>query len=461
MEGKKKHKILVVDDEASQRELLEMVLSGEGYQVQTGSSGEEAIQKVEEGFFNLVIMDLKMGGMGGLEALRRIKEVSPAIQVLIVTAYASIDTAVQAMRSGALNYLTKPIDLEELKIQVEKTMELSDLLAENETLKAQVENIFQNSKIIGKSRRIHEIFDTLAMVAPTDATVLILGESGTGKELLADAIHANSPRRNGPFVKVNCAALPENLLESELFGHEKGSFTGAVARREGRFKLADGGTLFLDEVAEMSLLLQAKLLRVIQSRSFERVGGTQTLKTDVRLVVATNKDLEEEVARGRFREDLYYRLNVIPIRMPPLRERREDIPLLAEHFLTLIASRNNKMIRGFTSEAMDLLIRSRWRGNVRELENVVERAVIMAKGDLIRPEDLPSQLLAAPEPEEEREKEMVAGQTLSEVERKAILTTLDLTGGNRTETARMLGISRRTLQYKLKEYGFSEKKKEQ
>ena len=446
-----------MDDEASQRELLKVVLSEEGYSVETASGGEEALEFVERSFFNLVIMDMKMGTMGGLEALRRIKEISSAVQVLIVTAYASVDTAVQAMRSGALNYLTKPIDLEELKILVEKTMEMSDLLAENQSLKAQVERVFQNSRIIGNSPRIHEIFDSLAMVAPTDATVQILGESGTGNELIAEAIHANSTRRSGPLVKVNCAALPENLLESELFGHEKGSFTGAVARKEGRFKLADGGTLFLDEIAEMSLLLQAKLLRVIQDRSFERVGGTETITSDVRIIVATNRDLEEEVHVGRFREDLFYRLNVIPIRMPPLRERREDIPLLAEHFLSAISERNRKMIRGFSPDVMDLLIRNRWKGNVREMENVVERAVIMSRGDMIQREDLPAHLLDV---DQEGVQGVTPGRPLSEMEREAILSTLDLTGGNRTETARMLGISRRTLQYKLKEYGVTEKKEE-
>jgi two-component system response regulator HydG len=454
MTDRKDHRILVVDDEASQRELLQVVLSEEGYSLESASSGEEAVQLVEKRFFNLVIMDMKMRGMGGLEALKKIKEISPAIQVLMVTAYASVDTAVEAMRSGALNYITKPIDLEELKIQVEKTMELSELMAENQALRAQVDGVFQDTRIIGNSQRIHGIFDTLAMVAPTDATVLILGESGTGKELIADAIHANSPRRGGPLVKVNCAALPETLLESELFGHEKGSFTGAVARREGRFKLSDGGTLFLDEIAEMSLLLQAKLLRVIQTRSFERVGGTETITTDVRLLVATNRDLEEEVREGRFREDLYYRLNVIPVRMPPLRERREDIPLLAEHFLSTISERNRKMIRAFSPRAMDLLVRNRWKGNVRELENVVERAVIMARGDVIQPEDLPGHVLDGAE---EDSSVVTPGRPLSELEREAIMSTLEMTGGNRTETAKLLGISRRTLQYKLKEYGITEK----
>jgi len=445
----KDSRILVVDDEASQRDLLKLVLTEEGYNVETASSGEDAVKKVEDRFYNLVIMDMKMGGMGGLEALKSIKGISPAVQVLIVTAYASVDTAVDAMRSGALNYLTKPVDLEELKVQVDKTMQISNLVTENASLKAQVAGAFEASQIIGNSPRIMETFDTLRMVAPTEATVLILGESGTGKELVADAIHANSPRKNGPLVKVNCAALPETLLESELFGHEKGSFTGAVARREGRFKLADGGTLFLDEIAEMSLLLQAKLLRVIQTRTFERVGGTETIKTDVRLIVATNRDLEEEVRENRFREDLFYRLNVVPVTLPPLRERREDIPLLAEHFLSVIAERNRKLIRGFSPQAMDLLVRNRWKGNVRELENVVERAIIMARGDLIQPGDLPAHIMTDVETPSAG---VVPGRPLSDLEREAILSTLEMTGGNRTETAKLLGISRRTLQYKLKEF---------
>jgi len=449
MIDKKENRVLVVDDEASQRDLLKMVLTEEGYNAEVASSGEEAVQKVGDRFYNLVIMDMKMGGMGGLAALKEIKEISPAAQVLIVTAYASVDTAVEAMRSGALNYLTKPIDLEELRVQVEKTMQFSHLVAENESLKAQVSGAFQAQEIIGKSPRIMEIFETLRMVAPTEATVLILGESGTGKELVADAIHANSNRGQGPLVKVNCAALPDTLLESELFGHEKGSFTGAVARREGRFKLADRGTLFLDEIGEMSLLLQAKLLRVIQTKSFERVGGTETITADVRLVVATNRDLEKEVREGRFREDLFYRLNVVPVTLPPLRERREDIPILAEHFLKEIAERNGKLIRGFSPEAMDLMVRNRWKGNVRELQNVVERAVIMARGDVIQPGDLPGHISddgAAPSGG------IIPGRPLSDLEREAIISTLEMTGGNRTEAAQLLGISRRTLQYKLKEF---------
>ncbi|MEE8319861.1 MAG: sigma-54 dependent transcriptional regulator [bacterium] len=446
------HKILVVDDEASQRELLEMVLVEEGYAVETAGSGEEAVEKVQKNFYNIVIMDLKMAGIGGLEALKHIKEISQAIQVLIVTAYASVDSAVDAMRSGALNYLTKPVDLDELKILVEKTMEVSDLAVENESLRAQLTSSLQISDIIGNSSKIMELFETIRMVAPTEATVLILGESGTGKELVADAIHHNSPRASNPLIKVNCAALPESLLESELFGHEKGSFTGAVSRREGRFKLADSGSLFLDEIGEMSFTLQAKLLRVIQDKTFERVGGTETIAVDVRLIVATNKDLDNEVKEGRFREDLFYRLNVIPITLPPLRERREDIPVLAEHFLTIISERNKKGLRGFSPSAMDLLTRNQWKGNVRELENVVERAVIMTRGELVQPEDLPANLRPG---ESEEPIGVTPGRPLSEVEKEAIIKTLELTGGNRTEAAKLLGIGRRTLQYKLKEYGLS------
>lgn len=446
------HTILVVDDESSQRELLEMVLAEEGYSVETASNGEEAVKKVSDRFYNLVVMDLKMPGMGGLEALKEIKQLSPTVQVLIITAYASVDSAVDAMRSGAMNYLTKPVDLEELKIQVEKTMEVSDLVTENAALRAQVDGSFKATEIIGESFRLTEIFETLKMVAPTDATVLILGESGTGKELIADAIHLNSPRAKGPLVKVNCAALPETLLESELFGHEKGSFTGAISRREGRFKLADRGSLFLDEIAEMSLLLQAKLLRVIQTKTFERVGGTESLEVDVRLIVATNRDLELEVQEGRFREDLYYRLNVIPVTLPALRERREDIPLLADYFLTNISERNRKNVRGFSPKAVDMLMRSRWKGNIRELENVVERALIMTRGEYIQPEDLPAHI----QDQENMESIGVTpGRPLSEVEREAIIQTLEMTGQNRTEAAKLLGISRRTLQYKLKEYGIT------
>ncbi len=446
------HRILVVDDEEAQRELLSTILSSEGYQVETAAGGEQAVAKVGERAFHLVLLDLRMGGMGGVEALRQIKRLSPQTQVLMLTAFASVESAVEAMRAGALNYLSKPVDIEELKVLVEKTLTVSDLVEENASLKAQVGEELAGRHILGRSRALREVLETVGMVAPTDATVLIMGESGTGKELVADAIHALSRRASGPLIKVNCAALPETLLESELFGHEKGAFTGAVARREGRFKLADGGTLFLDEIGEMSPVLQAKVLRVIQERSFERVGGRETLRVDVRLLVATNRDLPTEVREGRFREDLYYRLAVIPIVIPPLRERPDDIPILAEHFLRTFAQRNGKGVRSFSPAAMERLQRHPWRGNVRELENLIERVVIMARGEVIGVEDLPGNLKG----EAPASAGVVAGRSLSELEREAILKTLEMTGGNRTETARLLGIGRRTLQYKLKEYGLLE-----
>ncbi len=453
MKHRQERRILVVDDEETQRDLLQTVLSGEGYRVETASSGEEALAIASERSFHLAIMDLRMGGMGGLEALRRLRKMSPGTAVLMLTAYASVDSAVEAMRAGALNYLSKPMDIEELKILVEKTLSVNDLVEENESLRAQVGGEIASRSIIGKSPRLLEVLETVRMAAPSDATILILGESGTGKELVADAIHALSRRAAGPLIKVNCAALPETLLESELFGHEKGAFTGAVARREGRFALADGGTLFLDEIAEMSPALQAKVLRVIQDRSFERVGGRETLRVDVRLLVATNRDLEEEVRAGRFREDLYYRLNVIPVVLPSLRDRPEDIPLLAQHFLRRFAERNGKSLRGFTPRALEALTRYGWRGNIRELENLMERVAIMARGESVDWDDLPSNIRGeAPS----AGSGVVAGRSLRDLEKEAILRTLELTGGNRSEASRLLGIGRRTLQYKLKDYGITQ-----
>jgi DNA-binding NtrC family response regulator len=449
LRNREERRILVVDDEEAQRELLQTVLSGEGYLVETSSSGEEALSAASARTFHLVILDLRMEGMGGLEVLRLLRETAPGTAVLMLTAYASVDTAVEAMRAGAINYLSKPVDIEELKVQVEKALSVADLVEENEGLRAQMGEEIASRNIIGRSPRLIEVMDTLRMAAPSDATILIMGESGTGKELVADAIHALSRRASGPLIKVNCAALPETLLESELFGHEKGAFTGAVARREGRFALANGGTLFLDEIGEMSPALQAKVLRVIQDRSFERVGGRDTLRVDVRLLVATNRDLEQDVRTGRFREDLYYRLNVIPVVLPPLRERPEDIALLAQHFLARFAARNGRVIRGFTPRALEILTRYGWRGNVRELENLMERITIMARSEMVDIDDLPANIRADVTPEEGG---VVAGRSLRDLEKEAIVRTLEMTKGNRTETARLLGIGRRTLQYKLKEY---------
>jgi two-component system response regulator HydG len=436
-----KTRILVVDDEISHRKMIEAVLAKEGYEIDQADNGQAAIDAIEERFYDLVIMDIRMPRVGGIDALKEIKQISPAIPIIIMTAYASVGSAVDALKSGAYDYLTKPLDIEELKLLVAKALRHQQLEQENIFLKERLNDRFDFSNIIGRSPSMIRLFETVALVAPTEATVLIVGESGTGKELIANAIHQNSPRKDSPFIKVNCAALPETLLESELFGHEKGAFTGAIARKQGRFQLAHNSSIFLDEIAEMAPATQAKILRVLQEREFEPVGGTQTIKVNTRIIAATNKTLEEEIREGRFREDLYYRLNVVTVDVPPLRHRREDIPLLADFFLKPYAKKNRRVINGFTPRATDLLMRYDWPGNVRELENVIERAVIMARGEMITPLEFPIDLQN--------------GRSLKEVEKVVILRTLEEVGGNRTHAARILGISRRTLQLKLKEYGIN------
>ncbi len=448
-----KPRILVVDDEESHRIMLRAVLKDEGYEVVEAADGTEAVRAVEQEPFDLVLLDVRMKTMDGIEALNEIRKISPLIPVLIMTAYASVKTAVEALKAGAFDYLTKPLDIEELKILIEKALELYHLREENLTLKERLGDRFDFSKIIGKSRKMRELFDTLSLVAPTDATILILGESGTGKELVANAIHHNSFRKSQPFIKISCSALPETLLESELFGHERGAFTGAIARREGRFQLAHRGTIFLDEVGEMSQTTQMKLLRVLQEKEFEPLGSTQTLKVDVRVIAATHKDLTQEVKEGRFRDDLFYRLNVIPIHLPPLRERKEDIPDLANHFLSQYREKNKKEIKEFSPKALDLLIRYEWPGNIRELENCIERAVIVARGELIAPVDLPPSIQNLPAGKGDSEILFPAGISLQEAEKALILKTLEDAGGNRSRAAEILGINRRTLQMKLKEYG--------
>ncbi len=450
-----KTKILVVDDEPSHRQMLDAVLSAEGYEVHQADDGRKAINMVEERFYDLILMDNRMSEVGGIEALKRIKEISPGIPVIIMTAYASVSTAVDALKSGAYDYLTKPLDIEELKILVDKALHYRQLEQENIYLKERVGDRFDFSNIIGQSVAMRDLFETIALVAPSEATVLIVGESGTGKELIANAIHQNSNRKERPFIKVNCAALPETLLESELFGHEKGAFTGAIARKQGRFQLAHTGSIFLDEIGEMTPTTQTKILRVLQEREFEPLGSTQTVKVDTRVITATNKNLEEEIQQSRFREDLYYRLNVVTLEVPPLRERREDISLLADFFLKQYAEKNRRLIKGFTPRAMDLLMRHTWPGNVRELENVVERAVIMTRSDMISQAELPDGVRGLDAEEDKVEIDLTPGRSLKEVEREMIIRTLDETGGNRTRAAEMLGISRRTLQLKLKEYGIN------
>ena len=453
---REKGRILVADDEESHRIMLRAVLKEEGYDVSEASDGAEAVKAVEQEPFDLILLDIRMRTMDGIEALIEIRKISPLMPVLIMTAYASVKTAVEALKAGAFEYLTKPLDIEELKILIEKALELYQLRAENIALKERLGDRFDFAKIIGRSPKMKEVFDTLSLVAPTDATVLILGESGTGKELVANSIHHNSPRARQPFIKVSCAALPETLLEGELFGHEKGAFTGAIARREGRFQLAHRGTIFLDEVGEMSMTTQTRLLRVLQEKEFEPLGSTRTVKVDVRVIAASNKDLEREVKEGRFREDLFYRLNVVPVSLPALRERKEDIPALATHFFAIYRDKNKKETKDISRKAMDLLMRYDWPGNIRELENCVERAVILARGEIIAPADLPPAIQALTSSDREVQGlELPSGISLQEVEKALIVKTLEDTGGNRTRAAEILGINRRTLQNKLKEYGIN------
>ncbi|MEW6111611.1 MAG: sigma-54 dependent transcriptional regulator [Thermodesulfobacteriota bacterium] len=443
-----------MDDEPSQRKMLKANLSLDGYEVYEADDGTDAIGKVSAGFYDLILMDNRMSHMDGIDALKEIKKISPAIPVIIITAHASVETAVEALQAGAHDYLTKPLDVDELRIKIRQTLEFWRLKAENILQRRRLESLFEASRIVGKSPVMKEILETVAMVAPTEASVLILGESGTGKELIANALHQGSARSDKRFIKVNCAALPETLLESELFGHEKGAFTGAVNRRPGRFELADGGAIFLDEIGEMSLATQAKLLRVLQEREFEPLGSTRTVKVDIRIIAASNKVLLDEVKKGTFREDLFYRLNVVPIHLPPLRDRKEDIPLLAEHFLKIYNEKNNKNVQGFHPRALDALMRYSWPGNIRELENIVERSVIFSREDYVIFSELPEVIREASGDTlslEVREG-FKPGMTIREMERELIIRTLEDNDGNRTRTARILGITRRTLQLKLKEY---------
>jgi two-component system, NtrC family, response regulator HydG len=448
-----KPEILIVDDDASHRQMLYTVLSAEGYQVTEASDGEQAVLEIEKKFYDLILMDIRMKRMGGIESLKRIKEISPGIPIIIMTAYASVNTAIDALKSGAYDYLTKPLEIDELKILVSKALRHFQLEQENRLLKERIGAHFDFSNIIGQSQQIQKMFETLSMVAPTDATVLILGESGTGKELVANAIHQNSPRKSNPFIKVNCAALPETLLESELFGHEKGAFTGAVSRQQGRFRQAHTGSIFLDEIAEMTPATQVKILRVLQERQFEPLGSSHTVQVDVRIIAATNRILEKEIEKGNFREDLYYRLNVVSIEIPTLRERKDDIPLLADYFLKKYAAKNKKLIKGFSPRTADILMRHDWPGNIRELENAVERCVILSRNEMITPEHLPLAIKSMETEDVDESDETGDGQSLKDVEKKMILRTLDETDGNRTRASEILGISRRTLQLKLKKYG--------
>ena len=446
--------ILVVDDDRAHRTMLRTLLGGWGYVVQEADDGARAIEQVHEKSYDLILMDVRMVEVSGLEALSEIKSFNPAIPIIIMTAYSSVETAVEALKKGAYDYLSKPLDFDELELAIGRAMDHTRLKEENRALKERLGVGFNTGDIIGRSRVMVELLETVALVAPTEATVLITGESGAGKELIASAIHLNSPRREKPFIQLNCAAITETLLESELFGHEKGAFTGADRRKDGRFGLANRGSIFLDEISEMSVAMQAKLLRVLQEKEIQRVGGEEVLRVDVRVIAATNRDLRAEIKGGRFREDLYYRLNVVALAVPALRERREDIPLLAQHFLDSFAEKNRKHIKGFTPQAMDRLVRYDWPGNVRELMNAVERGVILCRGDYVSEMDFPLSVSDVPAPEREAvREELLADLPLEEVEKVTILKTLESAGGNKSETARRLGITRRTLHKKLKKYG--------
>ena len=447
--------ILVVDDDQDHRGMLRTMLRSWGYAVSEAADGDEALNLVRERAFDAVLTDVRMARMDGIHTLKSVLEYNPALPVVLMTAYSSVETAVEALRLGAYDYLVKPLDFEILRHTLRQAIEHSRLSVENRELRRQLSEAAARPGILGRSPAMLAMQETIATVAPTEATVLITGESGTGKELVARALHSGSARADKPMVTVNCAALAENLLESELFGHEKGSFTGADRRREGRFVQANGGTLFLDEIGEMPLPLQAKLLRALQEGEVQRVGSDAPLTVDVRVLAATNRDLREEVARRRFREDLYFRLNVISLEVPPLRDRGEDIPVLAAHFLERFAGRNRKSIRGFSPQAVDSLLRYAWPGNVRELENAVERAVILCNGDLITRRELPAAITEAASPEEASSAAVgaLAGLPLDELERRAIGETLRCTGDNKSEAARQLGITRATLHNKLRKYG--------
>jgi DNA-binding NtrC family response regulator len=448
-----KAKLLIVDDEKNIREGLEKALSLDGYDVILASDGREAMEKLDEGDIDLVITDLKMPILSGEEFLKQALDRYSNLPIIILTAFGTIENAVEAMRNGAYDFITKPLNIDKLSLIVKRALENSLLKRQNRELLSQLRKKYSFEHIIGKSAPMKKVFETIELVAPSRANVLITGESGTGKEMIADAIHHNSPRRDKPYVKVHCAALPESLLESELFGHEKGSFTGAIARKRGRFELANLGTIFLDEIGEISLQTQVKLLRVIQEREFERVGGEEQIKVDVRIVSASNKNLKEEIDKGRFREDLFYRLNVVSIHVPPLRDRPDDIPLMVHKFIEEFSKENGKEIEGITNGAIQALMSYKWPGNVRELRNVIESIVVLTKSRVITEGDLPAYVLSK---DEKLSLKLPAGMSMADAEKQVILFTLEHTGGNKTKASEILKIGRKTLHRKLAEYGIGE-----
>ena len=456
-----KDKILVADDEQSMREFLDIMLKKEGYKVSLASNGEEVAKLVENDLFDLVLLDIRMPKLDGISALRKIKANAPETIVIMITAYASADTAIKAMKEGAYDYITKPFKVEEIKLIIKNALEKKNLQKENVLLKQVVRDRFHFGNIIGQSPKMVVLYDLLEKVSPTKTNILVTGESGTGKELVAKAIHYNSPRKEKPFVTLNCGAIPESLIESELFGHMKGAFTDAIATKKGLFEVADEGTIFLDEISELPLLMQVKLLRVLQDKEFKRVGGTEDIRVDVRIIAATNKEIEEAVKEKRFREDLFYRLNVIQIKLPPLRDRREDIQTLANHFLKKYSQELNKNILNISPEALQILLNYEYPGNVRELQNIIERAVALESSPDLTAHNLSSYLSEQPLlrkgpidieiPNEGIDLEKM----VEDLERTLLLKALDRTKGIKKKAAELLHINFRSMRYRLEKYGLN------
>jgi two-component system response regulator PilR (NtrC family) len=451
----KKHngKILVVEDEKSMREVLKILLEGENYAVTSASNGLEGLSYISKDIFDLVITDMKMPKVDGFELLKKIKEASPDTIVIMITAFGTRETAIEAMKLGAYNYINKPFNIDEIRLIVKRAIEKKKLSEELSVLKEKVETTYTLENIVGQSPKMQEMFKLIPRIAQSNSNVLIIGESGSGKELVATALHNLSHRKEKNFITINCAAFSEGLLESELFGHMKGAFTGAMYNKQGLFEIADGGSVFLDEIGETPISLQAKLLRVIENGTFRRVGGTTDIKVDVRVISATNKDIKEEVSSGRFREDLFYRLNVVPVNIPPLRERKEDIPLLVEHFLNKTANHPKRI----TPEAMRLLMDYSWKGNVRELENVIERTVLLTDKEEIQPAELPSEITGYPGDikyiSELTEKGVSIDKIVGDIEKRYLLQALEIAGGVKTEAAKLLNLSFRSFRHRLQKYG--------
>ncbi len=452
-------KILIVDDEAKMRRVLELQLTGAGYEVTKAASAEDGLKALDtrasSADFALALTDLRLPGMDGVEFLRQVHRRFPSLPVIVMTAFGTVETAVEAMKSGASDYLLKPFALDDLMITIDKVLELHALRDENVKLRAQLERRYDFEHIIGHSGKMQEVFDAARRVAPTRATVLLGGESGTGKGLLARAIHHHSPRRDAPFTKISCSTIPENLMESELFGYEKGAFTGATQSHQGKFEQADGGTVFLDEIGDVPPAVQVKLLRVLQEREFERLGGSKTIHVDVRIIAATNQDLRAALEQGTFREDLYYRLNVVPISLPPLRERKEDIPYLLDHILTKFAGDTANRMQVISQAAMEKLMAYHWPGNVRELENIIERSMVLARSETVEADDIRLDH-ATRSSRSEAAAFLPQGMTLEQYEQELIREALRRTGDNKSQAARLLGMTRNALRYRLSQMGVEE-----